>query len=301
MPIPEATSADAFERYIGGQCVKKSRGKAWRDIKAWIVTPPRTTGTVPLPAVSEPALAWTASGEAEFHERENNGPWIKHRIKQGSFFLTSGGAPYDCRWRAVSDEPFQSMQVFVQLPLLQRAMEEVFGVDAGNARLKDLSAFYDATLSHMMEQLREELMRRTASHLLVQGLAQAIAVHLARNYSEVVREPRSSSPSLPGFKLRQITDWMSQHMADEFSLERLATQIGLSRFHFTRLFKAATGASPLQYHLNLRINAASQLLRETKKSITEIALEVGYNNPSHFAELFHRETGLTPSEYRRRR
>jgi AraC family transcriptional regulator len=301
MPIPESTSAEAFEHYIGGTCVRKSRGKAWREIKAWIVTPPRTSETVPLPAVSEPALAWTMSGEAEFQERENNGPWLKHHIKQGSFFLTSGGAPYDCRWRAVSEEPFQSMQVFIQLPLLSRALEEVFGAEAGDARLKDLSAFYDTTLNHIMVQVRDELMRKTSSPLMVQGLAQAIAVHLARNYAEVVSEPRSSSPSLPGFKLRQVTDWMTEHLADEFSLDLLATRVGLSKFHFTRLFKAAAGVSPSQYHLNLRINVACQLLRETKKSVIEVALEVGYNNPSRFAQLFHRETGLTPSEYRRER
>jgi len=51
----------------------------------------------------------------------------------------------------------------------------------------------------------------------------------------------------------------------------------------------------------LRINRARQLLRETKKSVIEVALDVGYTNPSHFAQIFRRETGLTPSEYRRQR
>jgi hypothetical protein len=89
-----------------------------------------------LPAVSEPFLAWTVSGEAEFQEREGKRPWVTHRLKKGSFFLTSGGAPYDCRWKALTAEPFESMAVFIELPLLQRAMEEVFGDDAINARLK---------------------------------------------------------------------------------------------------------------------------------------------------------------------
>lgn len=300
MPIPDTTSAEAFERYVGGQCLRASRGRAWREIKAWIIAPPRRTDVVPLPAVSEPFLAWTFSGEAEFQERENNGPWLTHHLRKGSFFLTSGGAPYDCRWRAVGSEPFQSMLVFVELPLLQRAMDEVFGAESAQARLRDLSAFTDPRLDGMMEALREELMRRKASALLVQGLAQSIAAHLARHYAE--RTPmRAASPALPGFKLRRITETMAQHLADEFNLERLAAQAGLSKFHFTRLFKAATGVSPSQHHLNLRIDAARRLLRETKKSVVEIALEVGYNNPSHFAQLFRRETGLTPTLYRRQR
>ena len=100
MPVPETTSAEAFERYVGGNCLRAGRGGAWREIQAWIVALPPVVETVQLPAVSEPFLAWTMSGEAEFQERENKGPWIPHRIKKGSFFLTSGGAPYDCRWKA---------------------------------------------------------------------------------------------------------------------------------------------------------------------------------------------------------
>ncbi len=301
MPIPETTSAEAFERYVGGNCLRASRGKAWREIKAWIVAPPRSVGAVPLPAVSEPFLAWTMSSEAEFQEREYGQRWVTHRIKKGSFFLTSGGGPYDCRWKALSSEPFEAMHVFVELPLLQRALEEVFGTDAAQARLRDLSAFTDAALDCLMEQLRDELMRKKASPLYVQGLAQAIAIHLARNYAELVREPHSGSPSLPGYKLRQVTDWMAEHFTENFHLDQLAARVGLSKFHFLRLFKSATGVSPSHYHINLRMDAARRMLRETKKSVVEVALDVGYTNPSHFARLFRREAGLSPSDYRRQR
>jgi len=299
--VPETTSAEAFGRYVGGQCLVACRGAAWRDIKAWVIAPERQVKMVHLPSVSEPFLAWSISGEAEFEEREGNGPWIKHRIRRGSFFLTSGGAPYDCRWRAVGLEPFQSMAVFIALPLLQRAMEEIFGDDAPQVRLRDLSAFNDGTLNSYMEQVHEELLRRRASALFLQGIAQAIAIYLARNYAEVTRESKSGSPSLPGFKLRQITDWMAENLAEKFQLERLAAQAGLSKFYFNRLFKNAVGVSPSRHQINLRMNAARRLLRETKKGIVEIALDVGYSNPSHFAQLFKREMGLSPSDYRQQR
>ena len=70
MPIPETTSAGAFERYVGGKCLVACRGEAWRDIKAWIIAPPRNVDIVSLPSVSEPFLAWTMSGE-EFQTRMN--------------------------------------------------------------------------------------------------------------------------------------------------------------------------------------------------------------------------------------
>ncbi len=299
--VPETTSAEAFERYVGGKCLVACRGKAWRDIKACIIAPPRDVDMVHLPSVSEPFLAWTVSGEARFQEREGKQPWVTHRIKKGSFFLTSGGAPYDCRWQAVGTEPFQSMAVFIGLPLLQRALAEVFGADAPRARLRDLSAFHDAPLNSLMERVHEELHRRKASPLFLQGIAQSIAIHLARNYAGTASASSGGSAALPGFKLRQITDWMAENLAEEFNLDQLAAQAKLSKFYFNRLFKSALGVSPSHYHINLRMDAARRLLRETKKSVVEIALDVGYVNPSHFAQLFRRETGLSPSDYRQQR
>jgi AraC family transcriptional regulator len=301
MPVPETTSAEAFERYVGGKCLRAGHGEEWRDIKAWILAPPRSVDVLPLPSVSEPFLAWVISGDVDFQEREGNRPWITHRIHKGSFFLTSGGAPYDCRWQAVTGEPFETMMVFIELPLLQRAFEEIFGTDAANVRLRDISAFTDVALNALMELLHGELMRRQASPLFVQGLAQATAIHLARNYADPVRELRRGSPSLPGYKLRQITDWMAGHLAEDFNLDQLAARAGLSKFYFNRLFKSAMNMSPSRYQITLRMDEARRLLRETKKSVVEVALDVGYANPSHFAQLFRRETGLAPSDYRRQR
>ncbi|MDR0901346.1 MAG: AraC family transcriptional regulator [Opitutaceae bacterium] len=302
MPIPETTSADALHGYVDGKCLLASRGRAWREISASLFVHTAPEGMVHMPAVSEPLLHWVVAGEMESEERDDGGPWIKSRIRKGSFFLTMAGAAYDCRWRKLTPEPFEFMIVSVALPLLQRALEEVFGAGAPHARLRDLSGFEDAALSSLMERLRDELQRRGwASPLCVQGLAQAIAVHLARNYAEPAGDARNGSPSLPGHKLRQITDWMAGHLAGDLNLERLAARAGLSKFYFHRLFKGATGVSPSRYHTRLRMEAARRLLRETKKSVVEIALELGCANPSHFAQLFRRETGLPPSEYRRQR
>jgi len=59
------------------------------------------------------------------------------------------------------------------------------------------------------------------------------------------------------------------------------------------------GPSPSLYHTMLRMDEARRLLRETKRSVVDVALEVGYANPSHFARVFRRETGLSPRDYYR--
>lgn len=301
MDVPQNTSAEAFAQYVGGKCIRRSRGKAWRELQVSIIEVPQTVDVLPLPAVSETFLAWTISGEAEFQEREKGRPWVSNRIKKGSFFLTTGGAPYECRWEARTPEPFVTMAVFLALPLLQRAMVEVFGSQAANAKLRDVSAFVDPVLDLLMGQIHGELMRKKASPLGLQGLGSLVAIHLARNYASLEEGSTSPSTLLPGYKLNQITEWMTAHSSEDFGLAQLAALAGISKFHFHRLFSRATGVSPARYHTNLRMESARRLLRETDKGVLDIALEVGYANPSHFSKLFRRENGSSPGEYRRQR
>lgn len=302
MTIPETTSAEALNRYYGGKCLIAGRGKAWREVKASVFVQPSPTGMVQVPSINEPLLLWVLSGGAEIQDREmGRGPWITSRVKKGDFFLTVAGAPYECRWKLLEAEPFQFMLVSIELSVLQRALEEVLGADSSHARLRDVSGFADAALNGLMERLHGELLARKASALYVQGIAQALAVHLVRKYVVTDQGARSGSAALPGHKLRQITNWMADHVTQDCDLDQLATQAGFSKFHFHRLFKNAMGVSPLQYHINLRMDVARRLLRETKMSVLSVAVEVGYATPSHFAHLFRRETGLCPSDYRRQR
>jgi AraC family transcriptional regulator len=301
MPVPETTSVEALDRYAVGKRIVGSKGPAWRDIHLSVMSLPPVAEVFTMPAVTEPFLVWTTSGEAETQERENNGPWLTSRVRKGSMFLTAAGAPYDFRYRTLTAEPYEVVLVLLSLPLFNEALQEVFGANAENARLRDVSGFEDPDLVPLLQQLLKEATRPAASRLLVRGIGQAIAVHLARNYTALTEAVRGETSSLPGFKLRRVTDWMAENLAEEFSLARLAEQAGMSEFHFNRLFKRATGVPPSQFQIKLRMDASRRLLRETKKSVITVANEVGYSNPSHFAQLFRKETGLSPTDYRRQR
>jgi len=299
MPVPDSTSAEAINRYVSGQKIATSKGPAWRDVQLTIFSLPPVTEIFTMPATTEPLIAWIASGEAEAQERESNGPWVTSHLKKNSLYVTAAGAPYDFRWKTLTPEPFEVVLIVLSLPLFNEALADVFGAKAEYARLRDVSGFEDPQLIPLLQQLRDEVKRPTASRLFVRGIAQSIVVHLARNYTALTDALRNDTASLPGFKLRRVTDWMAEHLSEEFSLARLAEQAAMSEFHFNRLFKRATGIPPSQYQIRLRLDAARRLLRETKKSVITIANDVGYSNPSHFAQLFRKETGLSPSDYRR--
>ena len=86
---------------------------------------------------------------------------------------------------------------------------------------------------------------------------------------------------------------------EPLSLDDLAAAAGLSRYHFVRVFRAVAGDSPHQYLIGARLRAAANRLLDTREPITAIALDVGFNDISHFHATFRRTFGAAPGAWRR--
>ncbi len=91
------------------------------------------------------------------------------------------------------------------------------------------------------------------------------------------------------------------HYNTEINIDKYAVSCNMSTSCFIRNFRNITGKTPLQYILSLRISNAQSLLENTDYSVSEIAMNVGYDNPLYFSRLFHKQTGMSPREYRRKR
>lgn len=83
---------------------------------------------------------------------------------------------------------------------------------------------------------------------------------------------------------------------EEFSVESLSREIGVSRPHLFRKIRHLVGTSPVIFIRDLRMSKALFLIKQKKKNITEIALDVGMNNPSYFAKCFQKTYGILPSQ-----
>ena len=301
MSTPELTSAEHLASYPPGDTVLQSQGPAWRDVQMSVFSLASAEEAFDMPAVSEPFIAWIVAGEAQTQEQEAGGALVASHIRPGSLFLTMAGAPYTFRWKRLSPGPLEVVLVLLGMPIFDAALQDLYGARAHEAHFRNRSGIDDAALVRLLECLRSELGEPAPSALFVTSVAHAVAVHLARHYVDFGAAPAVEGSALPGHKLRLVTLWMSEHLAEPFSLAALASMAGMSEFHFNRLFKKATGMPPSQYQIKLRMEAARRMLRETTDSVVAIALAVGYANPSHFAQLFRKETGLTPSAYRRQR
>ena len=93
--------------------------------------------------------------------------------------------------------------------------------------------------------------------------------------------------------------YVHTHYAEQISLKEIAAYIGLSEQHLIRSFRKESGITPIDYLKRYRIRQAKALLEAGDKSITEVALEVGFSDSSYFARVFRREVGVSPSAYRR--
>ncbi len=125
-------------------------------------------------------------------------------------------------------------------------------------------------------------------------MSRALALQLVKT----VAPPPTAQAPLDDMRLRRAVEHVHAHLGDDLSLEGLAAEAGMSTFHFARSFKAAIGASPLQYVIRTRLETAQALLKSTKLSIAEIAHRVGYEDVSRFGQHFRRQFGMTPGAFR---
>ena len=299
MKPAEQTSAEAFEKHLPGKLIAAGTGQPWKDLLVQIFSRQHDQATILVPAVPEPLVVWILSGSAVVEEREFGGNWKANKVNSGDFFLTTSPTPYELRWKAAGTKPFEVMHLYLGLPLLMRAIKDVFNRDTELPQLREVSGKTDQVLSQFLEQLRRELTsRHIPSPLFVQGIAQSLAVHLVRTYTDPDAKGRELHGGLPAFKLRKIIEFLEARLEEEFSLSQLASEAGVSEFHFSRLFKRATGFAPSHYFIRMRMEKARRLLRETTKSVIEVGMDVGYSSPSHFAQTFRREVGAVPTKYR---
>jgi transcriptional regulator GlxA family with amidase domain len=100
--------------------------------------------------------------------------------------------------------------------------------------------------------------------------------------------------------LRRARELADRHYAEPLDLEALAAAAHVSKYHFTRSFSAAYGATPMRYLTQRRVERAQDLLRSANLTVTEVCMLVGFSSVGSFSSTFRRLVGETPTQYRDR-
>jgi AraC family transcriptional regulator len=214
--------------------------------------------------------------------------------RPGTAFVLPRGTVDELRW----DAPTRRVAVAMQPGLFARALDS--SVDRDDFELTEHWNLDDPHIVAVVRAMALDLEAGSpAGRLYGQTLANALAIYLVNRYAARRRAPAHGRGGLAPARLRRVLDYIESSLGDELPLADLAAIAGMSEHYFVERFRVSIGVPPHRYVLLRRIHRARRLLGDRKRrcSVIEAATESGFTNASHFARVFRRFTGLTPSRF----
>lgn len=266
-------------------------GAAWADTPGLAVRRlTRAGGVVPIPRVLPQyriALsladnhAWLAIGRRVA---------TRDAFPAGTTVLGQPGDVFDGEMRDRVDVLF-----FLMEPDFVRARSAGAGVE-----LRDLPPRQDIGLLEISRRLVAALDQGAGGDALYCDLAiEALVARLIALHGTAAAGRLPYRETLTSARLRGLIGFVEDNLAGPLRLAELADVAALSRAHFARAFRAATGQAPHRYVLQRRLHRAHDLLRRTDLAVAEIGARCGFADPAHFSRVYRRHFGMPPSAGRR--
>ncbi len=131
---------------------------------------------------------------------------------------------------------------------------------------------------------------------LLEALSLEICHNLIRSIINISVEQETISDRL---EVSRAITFIHTHIDEKITVNQIAQEVNMSASHFSRIFKREIGLSPLAYILNTRLDRVKKLLVSSNKTITQIALESGFNSSAYLAAAFMKKYNMRPSSYKR--
>jgi AraC family transcriptional regulator len=224
----------------------------------------------------------------------HHGSYCQTSNGQGDISVTPAKTSFFARW----DSEDRYMQIRIASEFIKSVAKDALEMNPEQVEFIPEFRTRDSQIEAMGMMLLAELQQENlGGRLYIDSLANVLAVHLLRQYSV---QPRFSiyEGGLPERQLVQVLDYINEYLDRDIRLADLAQLLDMSQFHFSYLFKRSLGIPPYQYLLQQRIERAKQLLKQTDKSIVDIAFLCGFNSHSHLSKQFRQLTGMTPKAFR---
>ncbi len=207
--------------------------------------------------------------------------------------------PSDTTLFTQADGDVQILQIRIKDSFIRNVAGETLTQNGDRLELVQTFQTRDPQLEAIAMMLLAELHQASfSSQLYVDSLTNVLAVHLLRQHGTTRPQLPIYNGGLSQRQLLQVLDYIDANLDNEIKLVDLAQLLGISQFHFGRLFKQSLGLSPYQYLLQQRVERAKKLLKQTDKPIVDIAFDCGFNSHSHLSSQFRQLTGMTPKAYR---
>ena len=235
-------------------------------------------------------------------EALGGGRWKAASYHPGTIGMTPGGTVDRLRrkWRR-GQGAFEKANLYLPQQLIRETFEHYrLAGQAGGERPLEALAFQDPLVVQTVVALLRG-MRTGLPDIYAQTAACWLATHLLSAHSpwRSIEAETRRPPTISGGRLDAVRDLVRARFAEPLSLEDLAAEAGISKFHFARLFRQHTGTTPYAYLLEVRLDAACRLLAETDLLVKQVAARTGFGTVAALGAAFTRRQGVTPSAFRR--
>jgi AraC-like DNA-binding protein len=233
--------------------------------------------------------------ERPYHALTLPGEEIKFIPFEGGFVPVCGLAA-DVILLDVNDKTASGIALLKKIKIKAPGIPVIFIAEAGPE--DQGKAFRLWARDYFRKPFRHRELRRTVERLLIfKRTPERRRLSLFKDGIRFSPDPDMIASRGPG-KIVHVVDYIRNNVSKDLSLDRLAREACISKYHFCKVFKKHTGMSPRQFVLLHRLERVKSLLLKDNFNISQAAIEAGFNDLCNFSKEFKRRTGLTPTAYK---
>lgn len=202
--------------------------------------------------------------------------------------------------RLVLDQPYHALHVHIPRGAFDAVAADSHAVPIGDLDYAPGVGLEDPTIAGLGASILAGLRVGLAQNQpFVDHLVLALAAHVAARYGGMTARPRAVRGGLAPWQMRRAREILAANLDGGAPLAEVARQCGLSVGHFSRSFRQSFGATPHQWLVQRRLEAAKDLIRSCRMPLSTVALSCGFADQSHLTRVFTREVGASPAAWRR--
>lgn len=251
-------------------------------------------GHLPRMSYSKPTLFLFTAGKAHSWMM-HGGTRYDYRVKPGQLYIMRGGHETQGAYQSGS---WRMIQVELDTDKL-KSLSETY-TRAVNHSLVPFLLTEDAQVANMIQAMRIELEAGCPSgRLFAESISLALLYCVARRYSYARKLGNENIGKFDWRTQFRIEEYIHANLAADLSITEIAALVNMRPALFSRMFSATFGVTPYKYLLRMRLERAKTELIASEQRVVDIGRQWGFANQSHFTSVFHRATGMTPTQFRR--
>lgn len=219
---------------------------------------------------------------------------FQNNISKGDIDIIPANTIHQSSWDNISEFIFMSLDSVKA----SQVAYQLYGTE--HLKISPRLSSQDYIIRYLGEELKSELLLNNwCNKFYIDSIFNTICAYLFKTYSNQKLTIKRSYSGLSQHQLNYAIDYFNANLSEKIRLTDIAEVLSINQYHFNRLFQQSMGIPPYRYVNNQRIEKAKRLLRQTKLSIADIAMECGFCNHSSLTKHFRNNVGTTPKQYRK--